>query len=133
MGAQIVNELTGEMVLTDDAEHAYHLVFDLTAVMAVEQMSGRQAMDILASRPSVTDCVCMIVAGVAGYQRRHPGGKKVSPTLAQRILIDSGGLLRLAPVLAESMSCAEGLGLGPDESSEDGDGDDPAPFASPTS
>ncbi len=61
--------------------------------------------------------------------------QKVNPTLALRILIDSGGVLRVAPTLAESMSCAEGLGLGPDaaEDDDEGGGDDPAPFGSPAS
>lgn len=129
MGAQILNELTGEAILTDDADRKYHLVFDLSAVMQLEAMSGHTALDVIRN-PSVSDCVVMIMAGIDGHQRRNGGGKKISAKLAQRILADSGGFRRLAPVLVESLSCAEGLGLGGDD--DDGDGDEDGPFPSPT-
>lgn len=129
-GAKIVNDLTGEALLTDDAGREYHLVFDLQAVMNVEALSGHAPLQVMGN-PSVTDCVSMIVAGSAGYQRRSPGGKKVDGKLAMRILIDSGGYRRLAPVLAMSMSCAEGLGLD-DDGSDDSDGDEAGPLALPT-
>ncbi len=134
MPAQIANDVTGEAVLTDPEGREYRIIFDLSAVMDVERMSGHSAVDIMAGRPSVTDCVCMIIAGAAGYQRRNPAGaKKVNPNLAQRILIDCGGLVRVAPVLAESMSCAEGLGLGPDPDEDDGGGEPPGPLVPPGS
>ena len=135
MGAELINDLTGEAVITDKAERRYHVVFDLSAVMVVESMAGRSAMDILMGRPSATDCVAMIVGGCGGYSRRSPNAPKVTPKLAMRILEDSGGVLKLGPTLAASMSCAEALGLrGDDEDSDDADGeDDRGPLASPPS
>lgn len=129
MGARIVNDVTGEAVLSDEAGRSYHFLFDLQAVMNVEALTGHAPLQIMGN-PSVTDCVSMIVAGSAGYQRRSPGGKKVDGRLAMRILTDSGGYRRVAPVLATSLSCAEGLGL--DAGEDDGDGDEDAPFDLPT-
>lgn len=131
MGAQILNDLTGEAALTDIAGRKYHLVFDLSAVMAAEKMTGKSAMDLMMSRPGVVDCVCLIIAGCSGWQRRNPGAEpKITEAKATRIFSDSGGL-RIAPVLIESLSCAEGMGL---EGAEPDDADDEAgPLVSPTS
>lgn len=131
MGAEIVNEVTGEAILTDAADRKYHLVFDLSAVMALEKMSGHGAIEILGN-PSATDCVAMILAGTSGWARRHPGAPKVNGTLAQKIFVDSGGYLKLAPVLVEALSCAEGLGLDGGSDGDDSDGD-PGPLALPPS
>ena len=129
MSAKIVNELTGEAVLTDTAGHDYHVVFDISAVMALEKITGRSAIEVM-SNPGLTDCIAMILSGTAGWQRRTPGAPRVNGNLAQRILIDSGGLAKVAPVLCESLSCAEGLGMGADD---DGEGDATGPLASPLS
>lgn len=131
MAGQVLNDVTGEAVLTDKEDRKYHVVFDLTAVMVLEKMTGRGAIEIL-SATSATDCVAMILAGTAGWARRNPGAPKVNANLAQKIFIDSGGYLRLAPVLVESLSCAEGLGL--DGGSDDAGGDEEAgPLALPPS
>lgn len=137
MGAKLLNELTGEAVLTDKEGRSYHVIFDLSAVMALEKITAKTAVQVI-SNPGVTDCVAMILAGTAGWQRRDPSAPRVNANLAQRILIDSGGLAKIAPVLAESLSCAEGMGLGDDgdngdNGDDDGDGGDAGPFASPTS
>ncbi|MCA1569748.1 MAG: hypothetical protein LC798_05385 [Chloroflexi bacterium] len=124
MGAQILNDLTGEAALTDKDGHKYHVVFDLSAVMALEKITGKSAIDVL-SNPSASDCVAMILCGTAGYGRRNPGSPKMNHNLAQKVLIDSGGLAKLAPVLAEALSCAEGLGLNGEDEDTDGQGADP--------
>lgn len=145
MGIQVLNEVTGEAVITDTGPghdgidpRRYHVVFDLDAVMTIEKMTGRSAIDILVGLPNLTDCLAMIMAGTAGYQRRNPGvGRRVNPALAKRILVDAGGVLALAPGLAESLSCAEGLGLVDDDNNaagiDEGDGDDASPLALPGS
>lgn len=130
MGAQIVNELTGEAVLSDREGRKYHVVFDLDAVMVVEKLTGRAAMEVIMGSPSVTDCVAMILAGTGGYARRNPGAPKVNANLAQRIFTDSGGLLKLAPILVESLSCAEGLGLVDDGEDERGTEGESGPLVS---
>jgi hypothetical protein len=135
MGARILNELTGEAVLSDDQGREYHVLFDLSAVMAVEATTGHSAIDVLRNT-TVTDCVAMILAGSEGYARRNPGAKRVNGNLAMRVLASCGGLMRVAPTLVESLSCAEGLGLGPDATDDDadeGDGDEPTPLPSPGS
>lgn len=131
MGAEVLNTVTGEAVLTDKADHKHHVVFDLQAVMTLEKMTGRGVIEIL-SNTSATDCVAMILVGTSGYGRRNPGSPKVNGNLAQRILVDSGGYLKLAPVLVESLSCAEGLGLDGDSGGDD-DGDNSDPLALPPS
>lgn len=128
MGAQILNDLTGEAVLTDKADRKYHVVFDISAVMALEKITGRSAIEVMSS-PGLTDCVAMILTGTAGWQRRNPGAQRVNANLAQRILIDSGGLAKVVPVLCESLSCAEGLGMS-DDAAGDSDGDEADPLAS---
>lgn len=126
MGAQILNELTGEAAITDRAGRKYHVVFDLDAVIATEKMTGRSAMDLMMSRPGASDCIVLIIAGTGGWARRNPGagGPRVNENLAKRIFADSGGL-RLGPILVESLSCAEGLGLGADDDDHDGGEDGP--------
>lgn len=130
MGAQVLNEVTGEAVLTDKVGREYHVLFDLTAVVATEKLTGRSVMDVLTG-PHAADCLVMIVTGAAGYARRNPGAPNVNANLAQRIFIDSGGLVKAGPVLVQSLSCAEGLGLGADD--EAGEADEAAPLVSPPS
>lgn len=131
MSGQVLNDVTGEAVINDNADRKYHVVFDLTAVMALEKITGRGAIEIL-SQTSTTDCVAMILVGTSAWARRNPGAPKVNGNLAQKIFIDSGGYLKLAPVLVESLSCAEGLGL--DGGAGDAGGDeDPGPLALPPS
>lgn len=128
MAAEIVNEVTGEALLTDKAGREYHVVFDMSAVMALEKITGRTVVEII-SDPGMTGCVAMIMAGAAGWQRRQPGGPKVNGNLAQKILTDSGGVAKCGPVLAESLSCAEGLGFNDDA----GGDDDTSPLGSTSS
>lgn len=130
MGAQILNELTGEAAITDKAGRKYHVVFDLDAVIAVEKMTGRSAMELMMSRPGITDCIVMIIAGTGGWARRNPGagGPRVNENLAKRIFADGGGI-RLGPILAESLSCAEGLGL--EAAADEHDGGEDGPLLSP--
>lgn len=129
MAAKLLNEVTGEAVITDSAGREYHVVFDLTAVMAVEQLTGRGAVDVaLGGMPSASACVAMILAGTAGYARRQPGAPKVNPNLAQRILVDSGGVAGVGRDLCVSLAHGEGLGLTDDEP---GSGDEAGPLVSP--
>lgn len=129
MGARVLNDVTGEAVLADKEGREYHVIFDLQAVMALEKLSGRSAFDIVNEGPTISDCVCMILAGAAGYSRRDSGAHRVNGNLAQRIFQDSGGFLAVAPTLAESLSCAEALGL---QSSTDGE-DAASPLELPSS
>ncbi len=95
----------------------------------LEKLTERGVMAIL-SDPSANDCVAMIMAGTAGWARRNPGSAKVNGNLAERIFLDSGGYRKLAPVLIQSLSCAEGLNLDDDG---EGSGDDEAgPLALPS-
>ncbi len=128
MSAELVNEVTGECTLTDKDDRKYHLVFDMDAVMALEKITGRAAVDII-SNTSHTDCVAMILCGSGGYQRRNPGGSRMNGNLAKRIFLDSGGYARLAYVLAESLSRAEGMGF----DDEDDGGEAAGPLALPSS
>jgi hypothetical protein len=130
VSAEVLNEVTGEAMIADKAGHKYHVCFDLTAVMVLEKMTGRGVIEIL-SNTSITDCVAMIIAGTSGYGRRNPGSPKVNGNLAQRILEDSGGYSKLAPVLVQSLSCAQGLGF--DDESDGEDRDEAAPLALPAS
>jgi hypothetical protein len=132
MGAEILNEVTGEAALTDKTGRKYHVVFDLNAVMALESIVGRSAISVI-SAPDVTSCVAMILAGSGGYQRRNPGGRKINANLAQKIFLDSGGLVKLAPVLVESLSCAEGLGLNGGDDDAGADEGEAGPLVSPPS
>jgi hypothetical protein len=131
VGAQILNDVTGECVLTDKEGRSYHLIFDNQAVMALEKITGKSAVGIL-SDTSNTDCQAMIMCGAAGWQRRQPGGPRVNGNLAQKIFLACGGYAKLAPKLAESLSCAEGMGFDDDDEAE-GDAGDAGPFGSPTS
>lgn len=133
MGAEVVNDLTGEVVLSDEAGNSYHLVFDLSAVMTLEKMAGRGALEILSSTPSINDCLAMILAGAGGWQRRSPGAKVVNPNLAQKILVGAGGALKVMQVLMKSLSCAEGLGLREEMGDEPGEASDARPLDSTAS
>lgn len=129
MGAEVLNEVTGEAVLTDKEGRSYHVVFDFTAVRVLEKLTERGVMAILHD-PSANDCVAMIMAGTAGWGRRNSGSPKVNGNLAERVFLDSGGYRRVAPVLTQSLSCAEGLNLDDDG---EGSGDDEAgPLALPS-
>ncbi len=130
MSAKIVNDLTGEVLLTGKSGRTYSLVFDLSAVMALEKITSKSAIDIMIN-PGATDCVAMIMCGASGWQRRNPTGPKINGNLAQKVFSDSGGL-SIRNVLAESLSGAEGLGIG-DEEEEEPDESDPGPLALPTS
>lgn len=131
MGARIVNSLTGEAAIESGGQ-TYGVVFDLAAVMNLEAALGRSVIDIIRQAGGVRDCVAMIIAGADGYARRNPGAKRVNPTLAQRIFADGGGL-RLAPVLIESLTCAEGLGLSDGGDEEDGEAGESDPLPPPPS
>lgn len=135
MSAELVNEVTGECVLfakCEDSEvREYHLVFDMDAVMALEKITGKSAVDII-SNTSNTDCVAMILCGHAGYQRRNRGGSRMNGNLAKRVFLDSGGYAGLSYVLAESLSRAEGMGF--DDAGDGGDsGDESGPLGLPAS
>lgn len=132
MGAELVNEVTGECILTDKNDRKYHLVFDMDAVMALEKITGKPAVNII-SDTSHTDCVAMILCGHAGWQRRNPGGSRLNGNLAKRIFLDSGGYGRLAYVLSDSLSRAEGMGFDDAESEDDTDAVDRGPLALPSS
>lgn len=127
MAAEVLNEVTGEAVLTDKAGHKYHVVFDLDAVLAVEKITGKTAVQLMTGQPGATDCICLILAGSAGWARRNPGAPRINENLARKIFADSGGL-RLGPALSVSLSCAEGLGL--DDNDEEADS---GPLVSPSS
>lgn len=130
VSAEVLNEVTGEAVLTDKADRKYHVVFDFSAVRVLEKLAGRGVMEIL-RETSVNDCLAMIMAGAAGYGRRNPGSPKLNGNLVERVFIDSGGYAILAPVLVHSLSCAEGLNLeGVDGDDEQ---DDAGPLALPSS
>jgi hypothetical protein len=126
VGAEIVNEVTGECVLTDKEGRTYHLVFDMSAVMALEKMTGKSAVGIMSDTAN-TDCVAMILAGAGGWQRRQPGGQRINGNLAQKIFIACGGYDKLAVKLCESLYLAEGMGFNDDEA-EDAGGDDAGPL-----
>jgi hypothetical protein len=129
MGAEVLNEVTGEAVLTDKTGREYRLVFDFTAVRVLEKLAERGVMAILHD-PSANDCVAMIMAGTAGWARRNHGSAKVNGNLAERIFIDSGGYRKVAPVLIQSLSCAEGLNL--DDDGDANEDDEAAPLALPS-
>lgn len=129
MGAEVLNEVTGEAVLTDNGDRKYHVVFDFTAVRVLEKLTERGVMQILHD-PSANDCVAMIMAGTAGWARRNPGSPKVNGNLAERIFLDSGGYRKLAPALIQSLSCAEGLNL--DDDGEGSRDDEAGPLALPS-
>ncbi len=129
MSAELVNEVTGECILTDKEDRKYHLVFDMDAVMALEKITGKSAVDIISST-GTTDCVAMILCGHAGYQRRNPGGSRMNGNLAKKVFLDSGGYAKLCYVLAESLSRAEGMGF--DDEGDDG-GEPSGPLALPSS
>lgn len=126
--AQIVNQATGEAVLTGRSGRECHVVFDLAAVAQLEaQMGGRSVLDLIQSRPGVTNVLQMMVVGSAGYARRNPGQvpKPLNPALAMKVMEDCGGFANIADVMLESLTRAEGLGLFPDVEAGTDDADPP--------
>lgn len=126
--AQIVNHATGEALLSGRTGREYHLVFDLAAVAQLEaQMGGRSVLDLIQSRPGVTNVLQMMVVGSAGYARRNPGAnvKPLNPNLAMKVMADCGGYANIADVVLESLTRAEGLGLFPDAEAGSDDVDPP--------
>lgn len=134
MGAQVLDDFTGEAVLTDAAGNQRAFVlFDRTAVKSIDAVIPRGAMSVVAGGTgNVTEVVQLLMCGSAGYQRRNRGAMRlVNEDLARDVLRDCGGPFVVLPALLESLSCAEDLGLRGD--AEASDGDAAAPLAPPSS
>lgn len=134
MGAQVIDDFTGEAVLSDAAGNQRAFVlFDRTAVKAIDALIPRGCMALVSGGTgNITECVHMLVCGSAGYQRRNRGAMRLTnEDLARDVLRDCGGPFVVLPVLLESLSCAEDLGLRAD--AEVSDGDAAAPLAPPSS
>lgn len=135
MPGKVLDDFTGEAVLTDAKENVLaHLLFDRSAVKALDGLVPRGAAGLLVQPPStMTECGIMVMVGTAGYQRRNPGTKRVTDAdQAWDIVRDAGGPLSkdVVATLAESLSCAEDLGLRNVAASEDDDADPLAPGSS---
>lgn len=116
MSGKVLDDFTGEAVLTNaEGDVLAHLLFDRSAVKALDGMVARGASGLLVQPPStMTECGIMVMVGTAGYQRRNPGTKRVTDNdQAWDIVRDAGGPLHkhVVGTLVESLSCAEDLGL----------------------
>lgn len=141
MSAEMVNPVTGECLLTDKEGREYHLLFDLTAVAALETMSnGETVFDIIERRPGVLMLARMLVAGSQGYARRNPTTtQRINPGLAMKVIVSCGGIQKIVAPVTESLCRSEGMGMFDDEGLDpgagdgdgDGDGDGEPPLSGP--
>lgn len=128
--SQIINDVTGCAEFTGASGRTVHVLFDIEAVMAVEQTTGKSVFDLLSGRPGLTDMIYLLMAGSRGYGRR-PGvsAKPLSPERASKFVVDCGGVLAMLPTMLRSLTKAEGIGLDIDD--EDDEVGEPADDAGP--
>lgn len=109
-----MNRITGECVVTDDKTgRVYNLEFDIKAITKLEAMvRPKGALDLIGGRPGMTDAICMLVAGVDGWNRRNGAGQKpLNANLAERLIVGAGGLAEIVDQLQLCLARGEGMGL----------------------
>jgi hypothetical protein len=113
MGAQIVNRVTGECVVTDDKTgRTYNLEFDIKAIEKCEAIAGEKAFELISTPPSVRGITAILMSGVEGWNRRNHGSQRpLNPNLAQLLLVGAGGMGEIREPLQLCLARGEGMGL----------------------
>lgn len=117
MSATVVNNITGECHIVDDREEGagrtVMLEFDIKSIVKLEATrNGKSALAMVAGQPSMGDLIAMLLAGVEGWNRRNGGSQKpLNPNLAERVIVNAGGLGAIIDAVQLCLAKGEGMGL----------------------
>lgn len=119
----LLNNSTGESALTDADGNEWRVIFTEDAIMAAEAVTNASILDLLGRATTgglrLTEVQALVWAGVNGHRSRGGSSKTITPERAMRIVRESGGMVGVMPILAESLVRCSALGFDVDDEDED--------------
>lgn len=124
----LLNRSTGE-ALIDGTQ--VHVLFTAEAYAQLEQTLGARAGELMQRYAlghfGFTDAQALLIAGSEGWRRRNGNaGQTLNPTKALKTIEAGGGLMKVMPVLMDSVSHSQALGMNDGEEPGRGDEEDEA-------